>query len=216
MNKQIPFDVLRILIPDDSVVADEFDSHSLYEGEYLDAARDQLADELSQVADEAGPIEDPLLAAIHHTRQTLIGAKTDRRMLLAYGREFAPRGYSTTVLAMVAGMSASNIRIGKAYKENDIATVARLLRRPRSGVPDNPEIAAMSHIDSLAPEQRHTIIENAELPNYPELSNAARERILTWARSKYTFQERHEDDGGGQTPGTDRRKGAADDRAGSH
>lgn len=184
--KQIPDDVTRILIPDHAVTISNPDDldNALY------AARDDLADELASACDEDGPIEDFVFSALHHNQQRLRSIEKDRRHLLAYAREFAPRRYPMEALAPWAGMSASNIRKGKAYNDTDIHAVAKLLGRFPPGEPDDPEFAAMYAIQSMPEAQRVVLLDDADPASikvrFTALDTAAARRVLDWSRAKYS------------------------------
>lgn len=186
-TKQIPTDVLKILIPDDSFDHDP-------DNDILDEARDQLADQLSGVADEDGLIDDPVMAALHRTLSGLRGIEKERRLLLAYAREFAPRRYPMEALASVAGMSASNVRYGKAYTDDDIAAVARRIGRSRPGPPADPEAAAIATftelIDNSGTELKHQLLTHLDAERVrimqPDLGDAACVRVINYLRDRYS------------------------------
>lgn len=95
-------------------------------GDIADAAEDEraeLAGQLRLARDEGG--EDPLLTLVQQTRDRMLAAEQDLRLLLAYAREFAePRPYRLEDLARAAGMSISGIRT--AYDEDEIAAVTAI------------------------------------------------------------------------------------------
>jgi hypothetical protein len=99
---------------------------------HADEERAGLAGQLRLARDEGG--EDPLLSCLERSRERMLAAERDLRLLLAYAREFAePRPYRLEDLARAAGMSISGIRT--AYDDDEIGEVAAitgLLPRRRS------------------------------------------------------------------------------------
>jgi hypothetical protein len=85
--------------------------------------RAELAGQLRLARDEGG--EDPLLTLVERSRDRMLAAERDLRLLLAYAREFAePRPYRLEDLARAAGMSISGIRT--AYDDDEIGEVTAI------------------------------------------------------------------------------------------
>lgn len=89
--------------------------------------RDKLAEDLRLARDEGG--EDPLLACLARARDQMLAAERDRRLLLAYAREFTePRPYRLEDLARAAGMSVSGVRT--AYDHDEITAITAITGLP--------------------------------------------------------------------------------------
>ena len=101
--------------------------------EQAEVERTELAGNLRLARDEGG--EDPLLTSLERTRNRMLAAERDLRLLIAYAREFAePRPYRLEDLARAAGMSISGVRT--AYGHDEITQVADITGlQPRQATP---------------------------------------------------------------------------------
>ena len=89
--------------------------------------RAELAGNLRLARDEGG--EDPLLTCLAAARDRVLAAERDRRLLLAYAREFAePRPYRLEDLARAAGMSVSGVRT--AYDDDETTRITQITGLP--------------------------------------------------------------------------------------
>jgi hypothetical protein len=102
------------------------DTRDLASGQAEDE-RTELAENLRKARDHGG--EDPVLACLAHARDQMLMAERDRRLLLAYAREFTePRPYRLDDLARAAGMSISGVRT--AYDQDEITAITAITGLP--------------------------------------------------------------------------------------